>query len=218
MKLLRRSAALILALLLLLAAVPAVYAADDTEADSSKLLALMAVAERAKQEDYTAESWGALQNALNIARNALDVGTQARIDAAASVLAKALADIVKMDYSELDDALAELEDFIQSENMPVQWGRLLQLMADRASLETSGDQAAVDAAAAEVRQILAELKQTGEDSGDSTMWIVLFSISAVINGALIALGVVALLRYRKTKKYQNDDMPLVDYDIDDDIV
>lgn len=186
--------------------------------------------------DYTDISVNALRAALTNANTALKSTSQSEVNAAAKALESAVAGLVKMDHSGLRRALSDAEAFVASEAMAGQWQQLAAAVEEGRGLLSSADQTAVDAAAAriadEVAQFQADLAalKTPEvvevevpvevlPSGDfcnvtmHPLWQFLFVISAAANVVLVV--VIAAYTVKK-KKFQNDDTPLVDYDIGDD--
>lgn len=194
------------------------------------------IAEGLNTDGYTAISVQALEAALTNARTAAKSTSQNEVNAAAKSLESAVAGLVKMDHSKLRKALAAAEEFVGGEALAGQWKQLNAAVTEGTGLLSSADQAAVDAAAAriadEVAQLQADLAalKTPElvevevpvevlPSGDfcnvtgHTVWKMLFGISAAAN---VVLVVVIVAYTVKKKKFQNDDTPLVDYDIGDD--
>ena len=83
------------------------------EIDKSELEASIKAAEALNEEDYTAESWAALQTALDAAKDVLadEDATQAQLTNAADKLNKAVAALVKKDLTaeDLEEAIAAAE-------------------------------------------------------------------------------------------------------------
>ena len=115
------------------------------------------------------------------------------------------------------------------------WGRMHELINEANDLLYSRDQEAINACAAEITQLLADIiKKLSEMNGAVVevekvvevepeygfcnrvlhkLWPILLIISFVLNLAFIGLIVTYVLRKRRKV---NDDTPLVDYDITDD--
>lgn len=211
---------------------------DPNRVDYSDLERQIAIANGLNQSDYTSDSWAVLQAALVKAEDTLaNSKNQDDVDAAAEDLAEAIFALVKMDYSKLEAALAAVEEFADSQEIYDLWLKLADAVTRGKQLLSSGDQAAVDAAAEDIRAILAQLMDalssnipsTGGDGSQSEVvvppeedfcniplhkvWPVLFFMSLAVNVGLIALIVIYVA---KRKKNMKDDTPMVDYDIDDD--
>jgi len=192
--------------------------------------------------DYTESSWNAANEAWSVARSALNSTDQSRVDSAAAGLKAAIAALVPMDYSALEDALAQVESFAASEKFAEHWKKLLETAESVKGLIGSGDQFAVDAAAKTISDMLAQIKSEMEELGEEVIvevpveipvevpvevppegdycnisahrtWPVLFFVSLALNVALVAI----IAAYAFKKRHQRDDTPLVDYDIEDDI-
>lgn len=211
---------------------------DPNRVDYSNLERQIAIANGLNQSDYTSDSWAVLQAALVKAQDVLtNSKNQDDVDAAAEELAEAIFALVKMDYSRLEAALAAVEEFADSQEIYDLWLKLADAVTRGKQLLSSGDQAAVDAAAEDIRAILAQLMEalsanipTTNPGGDQTqvtvppeedycniplhkVWPILFFVSLAINVGLVAIIVLYVAKRRKTLK---DDTPMVDYDIDDD--
>ncbi len=211
-----------------------------TNVDYTELLRQIEIAEGLKKADYTADSWANLEAALKDAYDLKTSNSQAYVDAGAKALADAIADLVLMDYSKLLEAIDTVTKFIEDDELGAKWAELYAKILAAKELLTSGDQAAVDAAAAELTKLYQEMqeliKQYLEDNkeiievpvevpveklpeGDycnisiHQLWPILFAISAILNVGFIAVIVIYFVR---KKKNQKDETPLVDYDIDDD--
>lgn len=217
MNMIRKTAVLLTVLLLIAMAAPAAFAASNREVDTAKLQELMTVAQRLNPEQYTAQSWSVLAGAMEEANSAMESGKQNQVDRAARQVATALSQMIPMDFTKLNTALAAVDTWSGSnETVDVLWDQLAALVRQEQAARASGDQAAVDKLAADIDRTLAQLKAAtgGTGSENSTPWIILFGVSLVLNAGLLVL---MLLRTRTVKKCQKDDVPLVEYDIDDDL-
>lgn len=205
--------------------------------DYSELKKQIAIAESLVQGDYTAESWAKMAYALAAAKNALYSEDQDVVDAAAKALADAIAALVKMNYSELEAAMASGEDLAASDKIGNLWFELFKAIQEGAKLIGSGDQAAVDACTAKILDLIEQLKAAlAEQNAEPTevikevivekepegefcnismhrVWPILFFVSLALNVVFIVVIVVAVVRRKKNAK---DDTPLVNYDIGDD--
>lgn len=206
--------------------------------DYSELELQVAMANSLNSYDYTAESWEPLQTALDRGNRILKgVHGQTVVNETAQAIETAVAGLVKMDYSSLDTALADVYSELEK-NLELYdvWSRLETAVEAARPLLVSGHQGAVDYAAEELRTLLAEMQEIlrageepevvyqevevevlpTEDYCNIPMhrtWPVLFVISAVLNVALIVVLTYVIMKKRQTM----DNTPLVSYDIDDDI-
>lgn len=204
--------------------------------DTAELTRQIGIANGLNRNDYSVESWEALVDALMTANRALNGKDQDAADRAAAALKAAIAALVKVDYSALETALAAVEEFISTNPDNEAWLSLAEAVNSGKAALASGDQAAADAAAAQINQLLAQVKANEEAQKEPEViiqevpvevpptddycnipahrvWPVVFFISLAVN---IALAVVILVYISRKKRIQHDDTPLVDYDIFDD--
>lgn len=207
--------------------------------DYSKLELRIAVANGLNAYEYTSETWEALQEAVKQGNQMIKWRcAQTKVDAAEKAITEAMNALVKMDYSALDGVLNEVYSLIeQNPELHDAWGKLDAAVTEAKPLLVSGDQTAVDEAAAQIRQLLTELAQYNVEEEQEVevviqevevevlptddycnipmhrTWPVLFVISAVLNVALLVALVYVIMRKRNTI----DNTPLVSYDIDDDM-
>lgn len=208
--------------------------------DYSDLSYRIAVANGLDPAEYTAESWSGLENALSEARYALYSGYQSSVDWAAEQLRQATEALVKMDYSELENALEALRSFRDTNpELYDVWVDTASAVPEAEALRDCRDQATVDGAAARLTGLLAKLREQ-VDALTTTetvvvtervevpvevepttpycnieqhgLWPKLLIASGALN-LVLALGWVLTAR---KKAIRQDNMPLVDYDIDDD--
>ena len=211
---------------------------SNVNVDYSKLTRQVAIANGLDQSDYTAESWKVLAAALAEANKALNGKDQARVDACVQPLADAIAALVEVDYSTLLEVLAAVRELTGSDSQNGLWLELAEAAEAAEAQVSSGDQAAVDAAAARLKEILDKVKaglneQTPPEvviqevyvevpptddycnMGIHHVWPVVVIISLLLNLVMGALIVVYVSRKRKIR---TDDIPLVDYEIGDDLI
>lgn len=115
-------------------------------------------ADELKQTEYTQESWDALTKAYETAKDARKNGNQNQVDAAAKALAEAIGKLVKMDYSKLEAAL-EAAKKVGNENFASLIERLVAAVDAADKALKGNDQAAVDAATAELEKVTADLEK-----------------------------------------------------------
>lgn len=248
----KKMMALLMLLGLLIVALPCAFATEESETtapteetvklntvtDLSQLELQVATANGLNAYDYTAQSWEALQKALDTAKSVLKgKHGQWAITNSADNLEKAIAGLVKMDYTKLEAALAMVAEKV--EENPVQheiWFRLDNATEAAEPLLVSGNQPAVDEAVTQINGLLEELAQVKpvvqapevvvqevevevlpkDDYCNIPMhrtWPVLFVISAVLNVVMIVMAAYVIVRKRTTE----DNTPLVSYDIEDDM-
>lgn len=209
----RRTAAVLLALIMALALTTVAFA-EETPVDTTKLEELLYIADSAEKTNYTSESWQALEAAIEQAKTALNGGDQAAVDAAKKALATALSKVTSMDYTAVENALLDVNRFLDDVEIGTYLKALHDAIQHAESLHGSGDQEGVNRAAEDILQRLEELeKYVNNNQGGGVVWIVLFFVSLAGN-----LGLAALLFWKHWgNKNHEDNVPLVDYDIDDDI-
>lgn len=204
--------------------------------DYSELNKQITIAEGMAQKDYTFTSWTAMLKCLNDARKETSGIDQSAVDAAALALKNAIAGLVSMNYQPLLDAMEAVKTHADSEKLSEYWYEMHELLAKAEELTESGDQEAVDACAKELGELLIKIidrltslkeAQTvivekpvpGDPTDDycniasHRVWPILFWISLALNIGFAALIVVYYINKRKKN---NDNTPLVDYDIGDD--
>lgn len=208
--------------------------------DYTELKKQIAIASALTREEYTADSWARLEAAWKNAQDALtSAKKQEVIDLAAEELKNAIAALVRMDYSKLQEAIKAADALRDIEGLEGLFMRLHDQLVLAAQLLTGNDQEAVDKCAEEIIKILAEIaselenlrnkepavieKPVPTDPTDPTepfcnisshrIWPILFWISFALNIAAIILAIVF---FTLKKKKRSDDIPLVDYDIVDD--
>lgn len=206
--------------------------------DYSDLEFQIALANGLNGYEYTIETWTALQKVVEKGSLVLKWRyAQKGVDAAAQAIEDAVAALVKVDYSRLEAALGEVRDLIEKNpDLHDVWGRLDAAVAEAKPLLVSGNQTAVNEAAAEINALLEEWAECADVQQPADVviqevevevlptddycnipmhrtWPVLFVISAVLNVALVVVLTYVLVKKRNT----TDDTPLVSYDIDDDM-
>lgn len=221
-----------LIMLLLIVVLPATASAatanDEDVLGATKVEELLEIAASAQKSNYTTESWQVLEEAVTAANEAIASGSQLRVNKAGTRLAKALSQLTSMDYSRLDPIIQEAERYMRGTFED--WLSLFRLLISYQDLYGCGSQAAVDQAVEKISYCLDvlygkvvppqqdSLRPTPEkaEQKSAVVWIVLLGVSVLGNIGLVA--VMVLLSREHRKKEEIDDVPLVDYDIDDDVV
>ncbi len=207
--------------------------------DFSGLEYQVALANGLSQYDYTTESWKVFKDALVKSTIIIDEAKdQNVIDGAETELKDAIAGLVKMDYSELEKALGLAYSMMEENSGYIDIWTKIEEAADKARKALiSGDQTAVTESTEELYALIEEAKEYTLENGKEPeivikevevqvppsddfcnipghkAWPVLFAISAVLNVAMAALIVFIIQKKRNT----DDTVPLVQYDIDDDM-
>ena len=196
----------------------------------------MAIANGLKSWEYTKESWKGVEDALKAAKKVEDSKNTDKRKEAADALEKALASLVGMNYAGLEESITKAKEQISTTEVYDLVDQLREAVTKAEQLRYSGDQAQVDSTTGLIGSLLGELEALGGQStvvqtviqevevevpptGDycnipqHRVWFVAFAASAVLNAILVLLLTIAI----RKRKYKADDVPLVDYDIDDDI-
>ena len=207
--------------------------------DLTELNKQITIAEALPKSDFTVDSWSRLVSALKAANKARNADTQNEVNKAAQALKEAIAALVRIDRSALEQLIAGVNAFLTDNDLASIWEELHDAMNEAEAALKSGDQAVIDAAYTRLNTAFQALKdklaELGEDKvviqdantndecaekchiWKNTIWhpllIILLIVSAVLNvgmGALIAWYLI------KRKKNTADNTPVVDYDINDD--
>lgn len=238
----RKCFAVLLAVVLMCSVVSPAMAMEVTgtavRTDYSELQMLLGMANGLNSYDFTAESWKTLKDAVTVG-NQYYKGRygQLAVDEAVAEIERAILNLVKMDYSKLEAALAVVYTKIdENPELHDVWSRLDAAVAEARPLLASGDQGAVDAATEKLNALMAELTEFVQTEAEPEVvvqevqvevlptddycnipmhrtWPVLFAVSAAMNVGLIA-GLIYIIM-KKRQVY--DNTPLVSYDIDDDM-
>lgn len=210
----------------------------DTEGpgiDYTELIRQINIVKGLNETEYTIDSWDGMKKVYDQAVRLTSSRKQADVDAGASNLEKAIADLIKIDYDELRRAVDSAKDLSDVPAHGELWQKLFDAIGRSEEVLSGRSQADVDALTKEINDLVDAINKDGESIGGEikeivrevevlpsgeycnkhihTVWLVIMIISLVINLILIALIVWFLL---KKKKNQKDDTPIVDYDIGDD--
>lgn len=243
MKICRKIVSIAILICVFASMIPAAMAVDSevrmsAVTDYSELEKMIATANGLNSYDYTIETWTPLEKAVKQGNQLLQGSHgQITVDAAVVDIEKSMNALVKMDYSALDNILAdvykELEKNLELYDV---WYRLTEAVEAARPLLVSGHQVLVNNSVEELSTLLAEMMQYSNKAQEPEIiiqevavevlptgdfcnipmhrtWPVLFCISAVLNVALIVALVYIIMKKRNTV----DNTPLVSYDIDDDI-
>ena len=233
----RRLLALLAAAMLLISLAPAAMATQTT--DYTELEMQLAIANGLRSYDYTIQTWTPLQKAIDTGERYLKgkYGQQA-VNESVDALEKAMSALVKMDYSRLENTLADVYKKIDEDPQTHGvWVRLNAAVESSRPLLVSGNQQSVDKAVEDLNALLDELAGYENDARREPevvvqevevevlptddycnipmhrTWPMLFIGSAVLNVVLIVVLIYVIMRKRNTY----DNTPLISYDIEDDL-
>lgn len=171
--------------------------------DTSVLEAAIAEAEKLTQEDYTEESWTALENAKAAAEETLadPTATQSEIDAAAAALEETIAALEEkpVDKSALEKAIADAKAKKKAEYTKKSWSAMEAALkvAQQVLADQDATQDEVDAAAdALTKAIKALVPTTGKnpETGDDAQPALVAAIAAI---ALVGIGALVVMKNKK---------------------
>lgn len=207
---------------------------DTGEIDYTELLRQIAIAEGLNENEYTKDSWDAMIKVLEEARALRTSNSQEDVDNGAKALEKAIAALVKVDYSKLNKAVEEAKGLDACAHGKL-WFKLFDALVRADAALKGRDQKVIDDLAAEIEGLIEEIKKDCPNCDGKTtevikevevlpsdpycnikmhkVWPILFFISLGIN---VVLAGLIIGFFAKRKKNQKDDTPLVDYDIEDD--
>jgi len=210
--------------------------ATEVKINYDKLNKQIEIAEGLKEADYDAEAWKVFAEVLKAAKELTKSKDQAAVDKGARDLTEALTTLVGVDHTKLRAAIDKVAEHSQAPVLSSLWYQMIDVLDQAEELLESTDQAAVDAgvarleslidqiakaaAAAEpgtvTEQVPVEVEPTDDycNIGIHKLWPILFFVSLALNVGFAAVIIIYLIR---RKKNQQDDTPLVDYDIDDDL-
>ena len=218
---------------------PAPSVPETGTVDYTELERQIAIATGLNEEEYTADSWAAMMDALANGKNALLSKDQAVVDAAAKALSDAINALTRMNYTQLEEAIEQITVLIEDLEFNDLFKNLLDAIEAAKAALLSKDQAEVDAATEALLQALNEYADAIENLKKVEIQVVekevivevypegpfcniswhklcqiLLIVSAVLNVTFIVIFILAAIKKKKNRK---DDTPLVNYDIDDDV-
>ena len=214
----------------------------DESVDYSELNRVIAEAEALNPKDYTKKSWQTVNDALYNALQARTSNDQNFVDFVTKELKAALELLVKVDYSPLIEALKKVEELNTNYGgLEDLFSQLNVLLAEAELLLDGGEQEDINRCAAEIIEVLTKItnqlamlsekddvqipegpsdpeasdkdKKPAAEKDDGNIWLILFLISLALN--IIGIVVVIVFTILKNKKL-GDDVPLVNYNIEDD--
>ena len=176
--------------------------------DTSALEEAIAKAEELTEEDFTEESWAALEEAKENAEAVLadPTATQSEIDAAAEALEEAIAALEEyvepVDKSELEEAIEKAEKLKKADYTKKSWDAMQAALkvAKKVLADEDATQEEVDAAADALNKaIKALVPATGKNpgTGDESPLTLVAAIGAI---ALVGVAALLVVMSKKNKK------------------
>ena len=174
--------------------------------DKTELEETIAETEELNEEDYTEESWAALQEAKEIYAALLKdpTATQEEIDEAVAALEEAIAALEEppVDKSELEKAIEKAESKKEKDYTKKSWAAMEAALkvAESVYADEDATQEEVDAATdALLKAIKALVPTTGKNpgTGDESQPVLVAAIAAL---ALIGIGALVVMNNKNKKK------------------
>lgn len=212
-----------LLVLILLAVAPAVWAAEGEQNPTEKLQALLDIANSVKEERYTSDSWAVLEDAVALANQAMSSGDEQQIKTAVAKLASALAKLTSLKFDALEEAIAQAEQYMKENDHG--FTRLKNALTQAEATYGCGSQAKVDRATEEILNCLEDYRngiyeeKTDDEEKPFPVGIIIACVFVcVATAVLVVVVLIIVVKKKKRHTRQIDDVPLVDYDIDDDLI
>ena len=191
--------------------------------DRADLDAAINAATGLNKNDYTAESWKALEDVLAEV-NGATYDSQAAIDmavvavnAAKNALVKKESTTVDLDYAGLNAAIEMANGLTEADYTAETWAALKSALDAATALINAADtQAEIDDATAALVAAVKALEKvttTIVEPGTKPIWYALMWVSVAVNAAAATLVVVYFVMKKKKEK---DNVPMVDYSPEDD--
>lgn len=205
--------------------------------DLSELESTIAYANGLNKREYSKQSWEELEKSIAAGLELLSgEAEQQEVDAAVAAIDAAVAALVEVDYSKLEKALGVLYNIMDENSVQRDlWARIESAVEDARAILISGNQESVDKTTELLDALAQEFLENGELSPEPEIvvntvevevppsddfcnipghkvWTVLFFLSLALNLGLIGAGAYIFIRKRNTE----DNIPLVNYDIDED--
>jgi len=162
---------------------PVVIPLDYTELNNQ-----IARTEGLVEDDYTAETWGPMADALAAAKALVNnATTQDEITNAAIALKNAIDALEKkpvvkpLDYTALDKIIAEAESKEKDKYTEESWNKMIEELANaRATRENATTQEEINNATAALTQSVNALKLNDNETGDSSVMLILSIVVLVV--------------------------------------
>jgi len=162
---------------------PVVIPLDYTELNNQ-----IARTEGLVEDDYTAETWGPMADALAAAKALVNnATTQDEITNAATALKNAIDALEKkpvvkpLDYTALDKIIAEAESKEKDKYTEESWNKMIEELANaRATRENATTQEEINNATAALTQSVNALKLNDNETGDSSVMLILSIVVLVV--------------------------------------
>ena len=137
----------------------------DGKVDLTELNKQIGIAESLNKNDYTVDSWAAMQTALDAAKDARSETSQSAINTAATTLKKAIAALVRVDAETLTALIANAKKYMQENELSALWDAVAAAIENAETALKSGNQEAIAKANAELEAALAAYKTKLEELG-----------------------------------------------------
>jgi len=161
------------------------------------------IAEKLNKDDYTEDSWKALEEALEDAIEARKLTAQPAVDAAAKALEDAIAAletkpvVTPVDYTELNDQIDIAEGLEKDKYTPESWAKVETALAKAIEARKSNSQADVDAATKELKAAIDALETKTVDAPDAGDVLVILPL------IMLAAALVVFLVFLSKRKAEN---------------
>ena len=176
--------------------------------DYTELNAQIDAAEKLNKEDYTEESWKALEDALKDAKDAKNSDSQDVVDAAAKALKDAIdalelkpEDITPVDYEELRELINVANGLNADDYTAKSWAKFEAALEKAIAALSADNQADVDAAFAELKAAMEGLKL--KDTETDTESPATEEVLMILPLFLIIAALVVLFVYVSKKKVES---------------
>ena len=173
--------------------------------DTSALEEAIAKTEELKEEDYTEESWKALEEAKEAAEAVLEdpTATQSEIDEAAEALEEAIAALEEkpVDKSELEKAIKTANSKVKKDYTKKSWDAMQAALkvAEKVMADEDATQEEVDAAADALNKAIKALVPTtgkNPETGDNAQ---LGLVAAVAGFCAVGMAALAVMNSKRKK-------------------